>query len=158
MRKEPIISREAKSSERTNNFDEVVLGYSKDEAFKEAARCLQCKDPTCIAGCPVNIDIKKFIFQVTQNDLAGAYFTIRETNNFPSICGRVCPAEYQCRKACVLNKKAALYASKESINIHFLERFVGDYGIKGRLDVPLAKDKKRSQFKIAVIGSGPAGL
>ncbi|MCM8820080.1 MAG: NADPH-dependent glutamate synthase [Candidatus Omnitrophica bacterium] len=140
------------------NFDEVVLGYNKEEALIEASRCLQCKNPSCISGCPVGIDIKKFIFQITKEDFEGAYFTIREKNNFPSICGRVCPAEYQCRKSCVLTKKDAPFADTNSINIHFLERFVGDWGLKNNLEIAQEKNKKLSKFKVAVVGSGPAGL
>jgi glutamate synthase (NADPH/NADH) small chain len=158
-KKGPVRVKELEASVRAGNFSEVALGYSTDEALKEAGRCLQCKNPTCIPGCPVNIDIKKFIYQIMQKDYAGAYFTIRETNNFPSICGRVCPAEYQCRKTCVLNKKAGLpFASPESINIHFLERFIGDYGIKHKLEPPAGKNKKAQPYKVAVVGSGPAGL
>ena len=104
MLKIPVEAKELAAHLRVNSFNEVVAGYSQKEAISEASRCIQCKNPTCISGCPVNIDIKKFIYQITQKDYAAAYFTIRETNNFPSICGRVCPAEYQCRQACVLNK------------------------------------------------------
>ncbi|MFH0877710.1 MAG: hypothetical protein V1863_05765, partial [Candidatus Omnitrophota bacterium] len=118
--------KERPAQERASTFDEVVLGYSENEALVEAARCLQCKDPLCIPGCPVGIDIKKFIYEVTQKDYKAAYVTIKEKNNFPSICGRVCPAEYQCRKTCVLTKKNSPFASEKAINIHFLERFVGD--------------------------------
>lgn len=157
--KEPVKVKELSSEKRIEGFNEVVLGYSEEDALSEANRCLQCKNPTCISGCPVNIDIKKFIFQVTKKDYAGAYFTIRKTNNFPSICGRVCPAEYQCRKACVLNKaKSSAYCSPQAINIHFLERFVGDYGMRNNLQLPVEKDAKLSKIKAAVVGSGPAGL
>ncbi len=158
MKKEPIKVKETEPLQRTTNFSEVVLGYTEEQALQEAARCLQCKNPTCIAGCPVGIDIKKFIFQITQKDYEGAYFTIRERNDFPSICGRVCPAEYQCSKTCVLTKKESPFASERAINIHFLERFVGDYGMKHNLEAPMQKDKKLSKFKVAVVGSGPAGL
>jgi glutamate synthase (NADPH/NADH) small chain len=104
------------------------------------------------------VDIKKFIYQITQKDYAGAYFTLKETNNFPSICGRVCPAEYQCRLSCVLSRKNTPYATEEAINIHFLERFAGDYGLKHGLYPPLEFDPGFSRFKVAVVGSGPAGL
>lgn len=157
-RKEPIIPREIDSAVRVSCFDEVVGGYSEEEALKEAARCLQCRNPVCISGCPVGIDIKSFIYHITQKDFKKAYSVIREKNNFPSICGRVCPAEYQCRNACVLNNKKTPFASKEAVNIHFLERFVGDYGIKNNLDADADKDEKLSKFKVAVVGSGPAGL
>ncbi|MCX5698555.1 MAG: NADPH-dependent glutamate synthase [Candidatus Omnitrophica bacterium] len=158
MKKEPVKVREVPAVTRTGNFQEVVLGYSEEEAYVEASRCLQCKNPVCISGCPVGIDIKKFIYQITRKDYNLAYFTIREKNNFPSICGRVCPAEYQCRKTCILTKKDAPFASEKAINIHFLERFAGDYGKNNNLDVKEEKGQKFSKFKVAVVGSGPAGL
>ena len=156
MKKEPVKAKQLQASQRTSNFDEVVFGYTKDEALKEVARCLQCKNPVCVSGCPVGIDIKKFIYQIGQNDCKGAYLTIKEKNNFPSICGRVCPAEYQCRKACVLTKKGAPFASEEAINIHFLERFAGDWGIKNQPAHPHTRTPAHK--KVAVVGSGPAGL
>lgn len=158
MKKEPVKVREVGHSERVNNFNEVVLGYSEEEALEEAARCLQCKKPVCISGCPVGIDIKKFIFEITQKDYASAYFTIRKENDFPSICGRVCPAEYQCRKTCVFTKKSLPFAPPEAINIHFLERFVGDYGMQKNLEIAAERNDDFSRFKVAVVGSGPAGL
>jgi len=158
MRKEPVPIRELNSEIRASSFEEVALGYNEEEALLEAKRCIQCKNPTCIDGCPVEIDIKKFIAQIAEKDYKGAYFKIREKNDFPSICGRVCPAEYQCRKVCVFSKKDLPFASKEAINIHFLERFVGDYGIKNNLEVPLQKGGDLSKFKVAIVGSGPAGL
>jgi glutamate synthase (NADPH/NADH) small chain len=158
MKKEPIKVGEVPAGIRVGNFQEVVEGYSEEEALLEASRCLQCKNPLCISGCPVGIDIKKFIYQITQKDYRSAYLTIREKSNFPSICGRVCPAEYQCRKECVLTKKGSPFASEQAINIHFLERFAGDYGKNNNLDVPIEKEEKFSKFKVAVVGSGPAGL
>ncbi len=158
MKKEPVKVREVPAVIRTGNFQEVVLGYSEEEALCEASRCLQCKNPVCINGCPVGIDIKKFIYQITQKDYPAAYFTIREKSNFPSICGRVCPAEYQCRKSCILTKKGSPFASEQAINIHFLERFIGDYGKNNNLNVPEEKEQNLSKFKVAVVGSGPAGL
>ncbi len=158
MKKEAVKVKEAGRYERISNFEEVVLGYTEEEVLQEALRCLQCKNPVCIAGCPVEIDIKKFIFQVTRGDYKGAYFTIRGKNNFPSICGRVCPAEYQCRKACVFTRKGSPFAPDQTINIHFIERFVGDYGWKNNLEVPAEKNEKLSKYKVAVVGSGPAGL
>jgi len=158
MKKEPIKVREVSAQIRSGNFQEVVLGYSQEEVLAEASRCLQCKTPVCSSGCPVGIDIKKFIYQITQKDYSGAYFTIKEKNNFPSICGRVCPAEYQCRKACIFTKKGLPFASEQAINIHFLERFVGDFGKNNNLEVAQDKNAQLSKFKVAVVGSGPAGL
>ncbi len=158
MKKTPQQPKEIPSSERNSNFEEVVSGYSEEEALHEAARCLQCKNPACIEGCPVGIDIKKFIFQITQKDYQAAYLTIREKNNFPSICGRVCPAEYQCCKACVLTKKGSAYASENAINIHFLERFAGDYGMRNCSLEHGAGSKELAGKKVAVVGSGPAGI
>jgi glutamate synthase (NADPH/NADH) small chain len=155
--KETVRAKEIDASVRSSDFNEVVLGYNEDEALKEASRCLQCKKPLCISGCPVNIDIKAFIRHITEKDYESAYRVIREKNNFPSICGRVCPAEYQCRKTCVLTKKGSPFASEAAINIHFLERFAGDYGMKKNLGVSSAA-KKTSTHKVAVVGSGPAGL
>jgi len=130
MKKEALKPKEVDPRARITGFDEVVSCYTQEEAIKEAKRCLQCKNPACIAGCPVGIDIKKFILQIAEKDQKGAYLTIKEKNNFPSMCGRVCPAEYQCRKACVMTKKGLPFASKNTINIHFLERFVGDWGMR----------------------------
>jgi glutamate synthase (NADPH/NADH) small chain len=154
----PQKAKEVQAQIRSASFEEVVLGYNEEEALKEAGRCLQCKDPACIPGCPVGIDIKKFIYQISEKDYAGAYATLREKNNFPSICGRVCPAEYQCRKTCVLTKKDAPYASAAAINIHFLERFVGDYGVRNNLATSQGEEAGLAKYKVAVVGSGPAGL
>jgi len=158
MAKLPVKTKERPAQERIKNFSEVVLGYSEEDALTEASRCLQCKDPRCISGCPVGINIKKFIKQVIERDFTGAYFTIREKNNFPCICGRVCPAEYQCRKACVLTKKDLPFASPVAINIHFLERFIGDFGMNNGLKANIIPDEKIAGRKVAVVGSGPAGL
>lgn len=158
MKKEPVKIEERDSLVRAKDFEEVVNGFSEAQAHEEAARCIQCKQPKCVEGCPVGIDIKTFIGQITKKDYDGAYATIRQKNNFPSICGRVCPAEYQCRKACVFTKKGSPFASHEAINIHFLERFVGDYGGKKGLTVTASGNEKRAKMKVAVVGSGPAGL
>ncbi|MFH1384813.1 MAG: NADPH-dependent glutamate synthase [Candidatus Omnitrophota bacterium] len=158
MKKKPISIQELDAKKRSASFDEVVLGYTEDEACAEAARCLQCKNPVCIQGCPVGIDIKTFIKQITEGNYAGAYSTIREKNNFPSLCGRVCPAEYQCRKTCVLTKKGEPFASEAAINVHFLERFIGDYGIQNKLSGQTARDSSLAEKKVAIVGAGPAGL
>ncbi len=89
---------------RGKNFNEVALGYTHEQALVEASRCLQCKKPLCQDGCPVNIDIKGFIKAVSDNDLHGAYDTIRKTNSLPAVCGRVCPQESQCEGKCILGK------------------------------------------------------
>ena len=158
MPKPAVKTKEVPACERILGFSEVTCGYTQEEAISEASRCLQCKDPKCISGCPVGINIKQFIKQVTQKDFAGAYYTIRGKSNFPCICGRVCPAEYQCRKACVLTKKDSPFAGTDSINIHFLERFVGDFGMKNGLMVNITPDERIFGHKVAVVGSGPAGL
>jgi glutamate synthase (NADPH/NADH) small chain len=158
VKKETIRARELEASKRSGTFDEVVLGYNESEALCEAERCLQCKNPACVAGCPVGIDIKSFISKLVKKDYKSAYLTIREKNDFPSICGRVCPAEYQCRRSCVLTKKGSPFASGNAINIHFLERFLGDHGMNNKLEVPAEKDERLTKFKVAVVGSGPAGL
>ena len=158
MKKEPVRIKELEAARRSSCFEEVVLGYAEEEVLQEASRCLQCKNPVCSSGCPVGIDIKKFIYQITRKDYAGAYGTIREKNNFPSLCGRICPAEYQCRQTCVLTKRGLPFASPDAINIHFLERFVGDYGMKNNPEVSRAKNDPLSKYKVAVVGSGPAGL
>lgn len=159
MKKEPVKIKEVEARVRCGNFEEVILGYSEDEALHEAARCLQCKNPLCSSGCPVGIDIKTFISKITEKDYAGAYGTIRQKNNFPSICGRVCPAEYQCRKACVLTKRGERFATPEAINIHFLERFAGDYGMNSQAAQQSgAKCIDAEYKKVAIVGSGPAGI
>jgi glutamate synthase (NADPH/NADH) small chain len=155
----PVGVKELEASKRTDNFSEVVAGYSEKEALQEAGRCIQCKNPTCISGCPVGIDIRKFIAEIAKRDYAAAYLTIRGKNDFPSICGRVCPAEYQCRKTCVFSKKGLPFASAEAINIHFLERFAGDYGMRNAVGSPAKKPAALPPAaRVAVVGSGPAGL
>jgi glutamate synthase (NADPH/NADH) small chain len=158
VKKEPVKIKEVEAKVRAENFNEVILGYGEEEALAEAGRCLQCKNPLCISGCPVEIDIKTFIYKITQKDYAGAYNTIREKNNFPSICGRVCPAEYQCRKACVLSKKGEPFATPQAINIHFLERFIGDYGMNHNDSTPHAPRPTPHAKRVAIVGSGPAGI
>ncbi|MDW8055451.1 MAG: NADPH-dependent glutamate synthase [Elusimicrobiota bacterium] len=146
---------------RVHNFDEVVTGYTEEEMLEEALRCIQCKNPTCISGCPVGIDIKKFIYQLTQKDYLGAYKTIYEKNRFPLICGRVCPAEYQCRKTCVFTPKKLPFASENAINIPLLERFAGDYAkehISNKQILNYVQHQKGNIYKVACIGSGPASL
>ncbi len=112
---------ERDAAERSRNFEEVNLGYTLADALVEAERCIQCARPTCIAGCPVSIDIPRFIRHLLVRDLPGALSVIQETNLFPSVCGRVCPQETQCEIQCILEKKM------EPVAIGRLERFVGDH-------------------------------
>ena len=135
---------------RSHNFDEVALGYTAEMAVEEALRCLQCKNPACVAGCPVNIHIPEFIAQVAKGDFAAAYEVISQTNALPAISGRVCPQESQCEARCVRGIKG------ESVAIGRLERFVADWY---RQNVNAMPQKPASNgHKVAVVGSGPAGL
>jgi glutamate synthase (NADPH/NADH) small chain len=137
--------------QRAGNFSEVHLGLTPELAQMEALRCIQCKDPVCIQGCPVNIKIDQFIKLIAEGDFIGAARKVKEDNVLPAICGRVCPQEDQCEKVCVIGKK------REPVAIGNLERFVGDYErLTGQRIVPeMAPPTGR---KVAVIGSGPAGL
>ncbi|WP_350345117.1 NADPH-dependent glutamate synthase [Proteinivorax tanatarense] len=132
---------------RIKNFDEVSLGYDKDLAIKEAKRCLQCKKPSCVKGCPVGIDIPSFIKEISNDNYKGALEKLKEKNLLPAICGRVCPQEDQCEKLCIVGKK------NEPIAIGRLERFVADnQKMTSKLKPGLEGEK------VAVVGSGPAGL
>jgi homotetrameric NADPH-dependent glutamate synthase len=135
--------------ERARNFKEVNLGYGLSDALFEAERCIQCVKPTCIAGCPVSIDIPRFIRHMLVRDLDGALGVIHESNIFPSICGRVCPQESQCEAQCVIAKKV------DSVGIGRLERFVGD---NAKLPKASPARFEKRLGKVAVVGSGPAGL
>ncbi len=139
--------------ERAQDFDEVALGYTEEQALAEADRCLQCANPTCIEGCPVNIDIKSFIARILERDYAGGVAVIKERNALPAVCGRVCPQEEQCEAACVLSRKG------EPVAIGRLERFLGDYDLACDLEHRCRPEVGTDTgFKVAVIGSGPAGL
>ncbi|MFZ2385446.1 MAG: NADPH-dependent glutamate synthase [Candidatus Omnitrophota bacterium] len=141
------------SSERIKNFSEVTRVFSRQEAFEEASRCLQCKNAPCGKGCPVNIDIPAFIKFIKDGLPAEALAKIKERNSLPGICGRVCPQEEQCEKACVLNKKG------EPVNIGALERFAADSAACAKTSPVIKEEKKTSPaLSAAVIGSGPAGL
>ena len=145
------LMREQKPEVRKRNFDEVPLGYTPELAMKEAERCLQCKKPTCIQGCPVAIDIPAFIAHIKAGEFTKSIRKIWERNALPAVCGRVCPQEIQCEGLCILGKK------EEPVAIGNLERFVADhereYG-KGELPPKHAPTGK----KVAVVGSGPSGL
>ncbi len=136
---------------RAKNFFEVPLGYTADMAMEEADRCLQCKDPKCIQGCPVNVKIPQFIFHVAMGNFELAANTLKETNALPAVCGRVCPQEEQCETVCVIGGKV------EPVAIGRLERFVADWERASR-KVSLPAIPRSSGKKIAVIGAGPAGL
>ncbi|MDT8272413.1 MAG: FAD-dependent oxidoreductase, partial [Desulfomonilia bacterium] len=136
---------------RRRNFDEVPLGYTPDMAKKEALRCIHCKNPVCVTGCPVEVDIPGFIELITQGDFIGAAKKIKETNALPAVCGRVCPQEVQCEVVCVRAKKG------EPVAIGRLERFVADYErAAGEVSIPETAEKTGK--RIAIVGSGPAGL
>ncbi len=136
---------------RRSNFDEVSLGYSDEQAVDEAARCLNCKDPKCISGCPVHVPIPEFIMDIKKGDFRSAVDRIKSVNVLPAVCGRVCPQERQCEQLCTLGKKY------EPVAIGRLERFAADWERgSGHIEVP--GTEKPSGKKVAIIGSGPAGL
>ena len=145
-----VLVREQEPKVRATNFDEVCLGYNKDEAVEEAQRCLGCKNAKCITGCPVNINIPAFIAQVKEGNFEEAYKIIGESSALPAVCGRVCPQESQCEGRCIRGIKG------EPISIGKLERFVADWARENNVKPEPAKEKKN--HKVAVIGSGPAGL
>ncbi len=136
---------------RSHAFTEVALGYTGEMAQQEADRCIQCKNRPCVAGCPVEIDIPTFVRQVAERDFQGAFTTIMAKNVLPSICGRVCPQEEQCEKLCTLGVKF------EPVGIGRLERFVADFASQMNL-VDGGKCKPPTGHKVAIVGSGPAGL
>ncbi len=136
---------------RVTNFEEVAKGYTREQAIAEANRCLECKNRPCVPGCPVNVAIPEFIHEVKEGNFLAAYKKITESNGLPAVCGRVCPQESQCEMTCVRGKKG------EPVAIGRLERYVADFaigqGALGVKDLPPKKGKK-----VAVVGSGPAGL
>jgi glutamate synthase (NADPH/NADH) small chain len=135
---------------RVGNFDEVALGYNEEQALLEASRCLMCTEPKCVDGCPVEIDIPGFIEKISQQDYRGSYAIMTEDNLLPAICGRVCPQEDQCEKVCKVGE------TLEPVAIGRLERFIGDKGIQeGWQSTPKIKPNGK---KIAIVGSGPAGI
>ena len=136
---------------RRSNFKEVALGYTPDLAMREASRCLHCKKPLCVLGCPVEIDIPSFIGRIAENDFASAIRILKQKNCLPAICGRVCPQEEQCEIKCVLSKKGAPVA------IGRLERFAAEWeAAQGHIEIP--EIAAATGKKVAVVGSGPAGI
>lgn len=143
--------REQPAKERVHNFNEVPYGYTEEDAVAEARRCLVCKKPSCIAGCPVEIDIPGFVSKIAAGDFKAAVRVMKQKNVLPAVCGRVCPQEDQCEKVCVLHKK------QEPVGIGRLERFIADWEARqGPPEIPTLPP--RNGKKVAVVGSGPAGL
>ena len=148
LNKVPV--REQDPNQRAKNFEEVCLGYNKEEAMNEASRCINCKNAQCVKGCPVSINIPGFVEQVKDGDFEKAYEIISESSSLPAVCGRVCPQESQCEGKCIRGIKG------DAISIGKLERFVADYVAENGIKPKKATESKGK--KVAVIGSGPAGL
>lgn len=148
MKKVPV--REQEPKVRATNFEEVCLGYNKEEAMEEAERCLNCKNAQCVKGCPVSIDIPGFISQIKEGNFEESYQVISKASALPAVCGRVCPQESQCEGKCIRGIKG------EPVSIGKLERFVADWARENEIKPEGAREKKNK--KVAVIGSGPAGL
>ena len=148
LKKVPV--REQEPKVRAANFEEVCLGYNKEEAMEEASRCINCKNAKCVSGCPVSINIPAFIHEVKEGNFEQAYQIISESSALPAVCGRVCPQESQCEGKCIRGIKG------ESISIGKLERFVADWARENGIKPTPAKEK--NGHKVAVIGSGPSGL
>ena len=148
LKKVPVREQDAKV--RATNFEEVCLGYNQEEAMEEATRCINCKNAKCVSGCPVAIDIPGFIKEVKEGKIEEAYKVIGKSSALPAICGRVCPQESQCEGKCIRGIKG------EPVSIGKLERFVADYALEH--DIKPEKAETTNGHKIAVIGSGPAGL
>ncbi len=143
--------REQDPKVRATNFEEVCYGYNDEEAALEASRCLNCKNPKCVASCPVQINIPEFIHHITEGNIHEAAATIHADSSLPSVCGRVCPQESQCEGSCVLGIKF------EPVAIGKLERYVGDWAIEHSGDLPAPKIERNGK-RVAIVGSGPAGL
>ena len=144
--------REQDPKVRAHNFEEVSYGYNKEEAMLEASRCLHCKNPRCVTGCPVSIQIPEFIAHVVEGDIDGAAGVIARDSSLPAVCGRVCPQETQCEGQCILGVKG------EPVAIGKLERFVADNKTTVSEAVSTSPETDAPRTKVAVIGSGPAGL
>ncbi|MGI6153623.1 MAG: NADPH-dependent glutamate synthase [Christensenellaceae bacterium] len=154
MSLEKVKMPEQAAGERIHNFDEVALGYTAQMAKEEAARCLECKNRPCVAGCPVEVNIPEFIHEMKEGNFLEAYKIITSTNGLPAVCGRVCPQETQCEQLCVRGKKG------EPVGIGRLERFAADYAMEhGALNAEFTNlPQGNKDKKVAVVGSGPAGL
>ena len=150
MNDEKVRGRVQAPEERVKNFKEVELGFNDEEALKEANRCLQCNNPRCVKGCPVSISIPEFIKGIKDGDLKKAYEVITRASSLPAVCGRVCPQEKQCESMCIKGLKG------DAISIGSLERYVADQAIKN--NYASTNKKEKNGKKVAVVGSGPAGL
>ena len=148
LKKNPMPAQEPEV--RARNFKEVALGYTAEQAIDEANRCLNCKNPICVKGCPVNVPIPQFIKKVQEGDFEGAYQVISLTSSLPAVCGRVCPQETQCEAKCIRGIKG------EPVAIGRLERFVADYHNEHATEAPVKPES--NGHKVAIVGSGPAGL
>jgi len=148
--KESVPMPKQKLEKRIHNFNEVALGYTEEQAVAEAKRCLQCPQPKCVEGCPVEIEIPAFIKLITERKFDEAVKKVKEKNSLPAICGRVCPQEEQCQKTCIMGKIG------DPISIGRLERFVADYEMRKGVETPTKQSPTGK--KVAVIGAGPAGL
>ncbi len=135
---------------RIHNFEEVTFGYSEEQVLQEAERCMVCKNPKCVGSCPVEIEIDRFLDAVRNRDFRSAIRIIKEKNSLPAICGRVCPQETQCQSGCILSKKG------HAIEIGRIERFLADWERENGVEIP--KLSKLSGHRVAIVGSGPAGL
>ncbi|HOO22523.1 MAG TPA: NADPH-dependent glutamate synthase [Clostridia bacterium] len=143
-------AREQEPARRIHNFDEVSQGFDEQTMLLEASRCLNCKNPACVNGCPVNIDIPAFIQELKKNNPIGANEIIKKSSSLPAVCGRVCPQETQCEKYCVRKKSGG------SVAIGALERYAADFALNA--DTPVKKSDEFNNVKVAIIGSGPSGL
>ena len=150
MEDKKVIGRFQSAEKRVTNFDEVELGYNDKEALQEANRCLQCVNPRCMQGCPVSIHIPEFIKCIREGDLKGAYEVISKSSSLPAVCGRVCPQEKQCEAMCIKGLKG------DAIAIGSLERYVADQAIINGFNS--VKPEKKNGKRVAIVGSGPAGL
>lgn len=150
LKKKRVKVREQDPLERANNFNEVSLGYKAEEAMEEANRCLGCKNPKCVEGCPVSVNIPGFISFIKKGDFSSSFEELSKYNSLPAVCGRVCPQEVQCEGKCVLGIKG------EAVSIGQLERFIADWAKKNSISI--LKRNNKNLEKVAVIGSGPAGL
>lgn len=148
LKKVPV--REQDPKVRASNFDEVCYGYNIDEAKEEASRCIQCKNPKCVAGCPVSIDIPGFIKEIVNDDIEAAFKVIGKYSSLPAVCGRVCPQETQCEERCIRGIKG------DPVSIGKLERFTADWAREHNIKPEMPKETNGR--KVAVIGAGPAGL